>query len=116
VSPTGSTGEPTNQRRTIMKKHTLLKRATAAALLSATLATPAVIGLTAGTASARPIENTVGGNCGASGGVWESFWAAGTYIGGTCTYNNNMRFNFDTHGVQGVTERRIKGKWVIVDE
>jgi hypothetical protein len=40
-----------------MKKHTLLKRATAAALLSATLAAPAVIGLTAGTASAMPIES-----------------------------------------------------------
>jgi len=43
-----------------MKKHTLLKRATAAALLSATLAAPAVAGLTAGTASARPVESA---NC-----------------------------------------------------
>ena len=40
-----------------MKKHTLLKRATVAALLSASLATPAVIGLTAGTANAMPIES-----------------------------------------------------------
>ncbi|HET6732390.1 hypothetical protein [Mycobacterium sp.] len=40
-----------------MKKHTLLKRATAAALLSATLAAPAFAGLTAATASARPIES-----------------------------------------------------------
>jgi hypothetical protein len=40
-----------------MKKHTLLKRAIAAALLSATIVTPAVVGLTAGTASARPIES-----------------------------------------------------------
>lgn len=39
-----------------MKKQTLLKRVTAAALLSATLAAPAVIGLTAGTASARPMS------------------------------------------------------------
>jgi hypothetical protein len=39
-----------------MKKKTLLKRATAAALLSATLAAPAVAGLTAGTASARPMS------------------------------------------------------------
>jgi hypothetical protein len=38
-----------------MKKYTLLKRATAAAMLSATLAAPAVAGLTAGTASARPM-------------------------------------------------------------
>ncbi|WNG90641.1 hypothetical protein [Mycobacterium sp. ITM-2016-00318] len=40
-----------------MKKQTLLKRATAAALLSATLAAPAVVGLTAATASAKPIES-----------------------------------------------------------
>ncbi len=45
-----------------MKKQTLLKRATAAALLTATLAAPAVIGLTAGTAGALPIESP---NCAA---------------------------------------------------
>lgn len=39
-----------------MKKYTLLKRATAAALLTATLAAPAVAGLTAGTANARPMS------------------------------------------------------------
>lgn len=44
-----------------MKQHTLLKRATAAALLSATIVTPAVVGLTAGAASALPIESP---NCG----------------------------------------------------
>lgn len=96
-----------------MKKQTLLKRATAAALLSATLATPAVIGLTAGTASAKPIENTIGGHCGNSGGVWESFWAAGRYIGGTCTFNNMVRDNFDASGMYYLTERRVKGKWMI---
>jgi hypothetical protein len=37
-----------------MKKYSLLKRATAAALLSATIAAPAVVGPTAGTADARP--------------------------------------------------------------
>ena len=37
-----------------MKKYSLLKRATAAALLSATIVAPAVVGLTAGTANARP--------------------------------------------------------------
>jgi hypothetical protein len=41
----------------MMKKHTLLRRAIAAALLSATIVTPAVVGVTAGTASARPIES-----------------------------------------------------------
>ncbi|MFI5506240.1 hypothetical protein ACIA48_02140 [Mycobacterium sp. NPDC051804] len=98
-----------------MKKHTLLKRATAAALLSAALATPAVIEFTAATASAKPMEHTVGGNCGASGGKWESFWAAGSYVGGTCTYNNTARFHFDTHGINYMEERRIKGKWVVVE-
>ncbi|MCV7169251.1 hypothetical protein H7I41_04840 [Mycobacterium manitobense] len=98
-----------------MKKHTLLKGATAAALLSATLVAPAVAGLTAGTASARPIENTVGGNCRASGGEWQSFWGAGSYIGGTCTYGGNYRAHFDSHDIQYMTEKKIKGKWVVVD-
>ncbi|MFI5507135.1 hypothetical protein ACIA48_06675 [Mycobacterium sp. NPDC051804] len=40
-----------------MGNHTMLKRAIATALLSATVATPAVLGLTAGTAAARPIES-----------------------------------------------------------
>ncbi|QZT57198.1 hypothetical protein [Mycolicibacterium austroafricanum] len=97
-----------------MKRHTLLKRATAAALLSAALATPAGIELNAGTASARPIENTVGGNCGASGGAWQSFWAAGSYIGGTCTYNNNTRYSFDSKDIQYMEERRVKGEWTVV--
>ena len=96
-----------------MKKHTLLKRATAAALLSATLATPTVIGLTAGTASARPIERTVGGNCRESGGVWQSFWAAGSYIGGTCTWGS-YRSNFDSHDINYMDERRVNGKWTVV--
>lgn len=39
-----------------MKKHALLKRGTAAALLSATIALPAAVGLTAGTANAVPRE------------------------------------------------------------
>lgn len=41
-----------------MKKHTQLRRATAAALLAAALATPAVVGLTAGTANAKPREGS----------------------------------------------------------
>jgi hypothetical protein len=53
----GESRRATSQRRTVMKKQTLLKRATAAALLTVTLAAPAVAGLTAGTASARPIES-----------------------------------------------------------
>jgi hypothetical protein len=40
-----------------MEIHTVLKRAGAAALLSATIAAPAVLGLTAGTANAKPIES-----------------------------------------------------------
>jgi hypothetical protein len=54
VSRAGRTDWLTKSRRTIMKKYSLLKRATAAALLSATIVTPAVVGLTAGTANARP--------------------------------------------------------------
>ena len=41
-----------------MKKHALLKRATTAALLSATLLVPAGLGLAAGTAGARPMSET----------------------------------------------------------
>jgi hypothetical protein len=37
-----------------MKNHTLFKRAMSVALLSSTLALPAVVGLTAGTANAKP--------------------------------------------------------------
>ena len=37
-----------------MTKHTLLTRAAAAAALSATITVPAVLGLTAGTANAKP--------------------------------------------------------------
>ena len=37
-----------------MKKYSILKRATAAAVLAATIAAPAVVGITAGTANARP--------------------------------------------------------------
>ena len=39
-----------------MKKRSPFKRATAAALLTAALTAPAVLGLTAGTASARPMS------------------------------------------------------------
>lgn len=99
-----------------MNKHTLLRRATAAALLSATLAAPAVAGLTAGTASARPIEDTVGGAvCNQSGGAWQEFFGAGGYIGGTCTYNNNYRYHYDSNDVMYMEERKVKGKWVVVD-
>lgn len=45
-----------------MRKHTTLKRAIAAGLLSATLATAAALGLSVGTAAARPIESP---NCAA---------------------------------------------------
>jgi hypothetical protein len=51
-----------------MKNHTMLKRATAATLLAATLAAPAVA-LTAGTANARPIESP---NCAAISEAFES--------------------------------------------
>jgi hypothetical protein len=51
-----------------MKKHTLLKRAAAAALLSATLATPAVVGLATGTANAKPRE----GDCASIALAFES--------------------------------------------
>jgi hypothetical protein len=40
----------------MMKNHTVVKKAVAAALLSATLAAPAAV-LTAGTAAAKPIES-----------------------------------------------------------
>jgi hypothetical protein len=96
-----------------MKKQTLLKRATATALLSATLAAPAVIGLTAGTASALPIEDTVGGAvCSQSGGAWQEVWGAGTYIGGTCTYGNFTRYHYDSNDVMYLEERKVRGKWV----
>ncbi|WP_333894290.1 hypothetical protein [Mycolicibacterium gadium] len=38
-------------------KHTTLKKTMAAALLALSLGTPAALGLTAGTAAARPIES-----------------------------------------------------------
>jgi hypothetical protein len=40
-----------------MKQHVTLKRAVAGVLMSATIAAPAVLGFTAGTAAARPIES-----------------------------------------------------------
>jgi hypothetical protein len=96
-----------------MKKQTLLKRATAAALMSAALVTPAVVGLTAGTANALPIENTVGSAvCSQSGGAWQEFFGAGGYIGGTCTYGNFARYHYDSNDVMYLEERKVKGKWV----
>lgn len=91
-----------------MNARAIVKKTLAAAALSASL-----LGLGAGVAEARPIENTVGGNCGASGGKWESFWGAGSYLGGTCTYGNT-RFHFDSHDINYQEERRIKGKWTVV--
>jgi hypothetical protein len=63
VDPVNSSPEPAGEgpaRRIVMKNHTVLKKAIAATLLSAAFATPAAV-LTAGAASARPIE----GSCGA---------------------------------------------------
>jgi hypothetical protein len=54
-SPEQAGGRPTTGEN--MEIHTVLKRAGAAALLSATIAAPAVLGLTAGTANAKPIES-----------------------------------------------------------
>ncbi|MDO3634563.1 hypothetical protein [Mycolicibacterium arseniciresistens] len=51
-----------------MKKNPVLKKAIAAALLSATFATPAAV-LTAGSASARPVESP---NCHAISEAFES--------------------------------------------
>jgi hypothetical protein len=43
-------------KENVMRNHTMLKKAVAAALLSAVLASPAAV-LTAGAAAARPIES-----------------------------------------------------------
>ena len=52
-----------------MKTHTLIKRAASVALLSSTLALPAVVGLTAGTANAVPIQ-VLASECGSANGTW----------------------------------------------
>lgn len=52
-----------------MKQHGLLKRAAAVAALSAGLAAPGVVGITAATASALPISQ-LQSECRGAGGTW----------------------------------------------
>jgi hypothetical protein len=71
-----------------MNTRALLKRATAAALLSATLAAPGVVGLTAATANAMPIS-TLKSECqGANNGRWVTDYSGGRVIGYYCYYSS----------------------------
>jgi hypothetical protein len=57
-----------------MSTSSFLKRVAATAALSATLAAPGVVGLTAGTADARPIsDGTIKSECGAAGGRYSTY-------------------------------------------
>jgi hypothetical protein len=59
-----------------MKHHRLFKRAAAAAALTAAIAAPGVIGLTAATANARPIRN-LQSECRGAGGGWHVEYSGG---------------------------------------
>jgi hypothetical protein len=67
-----------------MTKHTLLKRATAAALLSATMAAPRIVGLTAATANAMPISQLARECRSAPQGLWVRNGTSGY----SCYYND----------------------------
>jgi hypothetical protein len=66
-----------------MNTHALLKRAVAAAVLSATLAVPGVVGLTAATANAMPISQLARECRSAPQGLWVS-----NRTGYMCYYND----------------------------
>jgi hypothetical protein len=71
-----------------MSTRALLKRATAAALLSATLAAPGVVGLTAAAANAMPIS-TLKSECqSANNGRWYTDYTGGRVSGYYCVYSS----------------------------
>jgi hypothetical protein len=73
-----------NQRRSIMKKHAMLKRVAAGAVLSATLAVPGIVGLTAATANAMPISQLARECRSAPQGLWVRHGSTGY----SCYYND----------------------------
>jgi hypothetical protein len=68
-----------------MNKHALLKRVAAGAVLSATLAVPGIVGLTAATANAMPISQVARECRSAPQGLWVRHSGGAGY---SCFYND----------------------------
>ena len=92
-----------------MKKDTLLKRAAAAALMSASL-----VGIGAGVADARPMTDSIKSNCQWQGGSFQVFYTSGGYfLGSHCTVGN-ARYSYDSNDLIHTEQRRVSGKWLTV--